>query len=54
MKKILTFALAALMIISMTGCAGNDNTQKEQEKVVTSFFQIYLILLICIPQMNWA
>ena len=22
----------------MTGCAGNDNTQKEQEKVVTSFF----------------
>ena len=38
MKKILTFALAALMIISMTGCAGNDNTQKEQEKVVTSFF----------------
>ena len=35
MKKILTFALAALMI---TGCAGNDNTQKEQEKVVTSFF----------------
>ena len=38
MKKILTFALAALMIIYMTGCAGNDNTQKEQEKVVTSFF----------------
>ena len=38
MKKILTFALAALMIISMTVCAGNDNTQKEQEKVVTSFF----------------
>ena len=38
MKKILTFALAALMIISMTGCAGNDNTQIEQEKVVTSFF----------------
>lgn len=38
MKKILTFALAALMIISMTGCAGNDNTKKEQEKVVTSFF----------------
>ena len=38
MKKILTFALTALMIISMTGCAGNDNTQKEQEKVVTSFF----------------
>lgn len=38
MKKILTFALAALMIIPMTGCAGNDNTQKEQEKVVTSFF----------------
>ena len=38
MKKILTFALAALMIISMTGCAGNDNTQKELEKVVTSFF----------------
>ncbi len=38
MKKILTFALAALMIILMTGCAGNDNTQKEQEKGVTSFF----------------
>ncbi|MCQ5325812.1 hypothetical protein, partial [Thomasclavelia ramosa] len=57
------FIITPLKLFETPSLAGGFIADKKQavistacfsKNVYTSFFQIYLILLICIPQMNWA